>query len=1486
MSVQTVTSVAGTSLPNHEPLLLPNLRRALCHLYSLNSTQSPSNFQADANFYLMEFQSRNIRRQIRSLHQRERDSSDQDVTLDKKSETLSNDISRLDRGSSFYASLPLLLCSRSLSHEAERIFCSQTILHRLRRMKVSEAIDWEIEFHNMGRISSHPSSLPPHTFSDKSPKYWAEFVKFHGENLSSFHITFLGQVLNSYYQETWCCNNNSLPPSYESGMGLEERVKGEMCLLILASAAYFTVFSHIVETELRNRTAGNISHPTTSQYADVGSTLHNLSSAMALIAVRIRYTPASTSPAISTPIVSLLVKALEHVGNIASSLSLEQIISQTNENPSQQQSFHQMLSNEKDRIHKLAFNQCICDGLASVTDALLGSPGGARGRLSIELRCLQAAGLELRNPETGIQLLKDALLCVLGSCNNESDESLDKLLLQRQVLRVCERWAKFLPLPMNFVEETMPLVVHVLGNFPSSPVTNELSPIATIAFNYLIRIYEGACMTIDEIIAASVGLSRSNPKQQQGHKRSNKSKKRHKERLQAAVNHGDTVSVEQAERELHHRGEVACRTAALSWEIVQPFMTKSLEFAQSISSEIVLLEGEGPIGCMCVCASACLPHLIKYHSQTSSFFGESTSVFFDRIIEALKLVCCHSNGSIRALSFEHVVKIHSTLLESTRNYNVALSELESSAMRGILDCVLGLASMCAYPPMYFSDLTLDNDENLEIERNDVRDVLRSITSFGNSDRQSMPLLVFMSLDFILQDCADRIESGGNALPHETILHTLSSLAKPLNCLGRTMASKNDSAEQSTNKMLFKAIVCLRVICSRLLDAFSCQISMCDIIPIGRLACIAIASFSPLLSSIAKKMKNIQFVSEHMKLEFEKALGLFFLTAITCVANIPELIAESTLETSKYDIRGAMRGPGGEDHVGVIALKRCVEESDVLALAVLKNASLAKGVTITSIIEDLSSVHEMLYNVELERGPSVLYGKGVAPRSRRVLLASLSRLAIISINNFTECTEPITNKLHQLLQRPLAAIRLASERTDISHAEKIFQLCEASFDLSSFPSSVISSLLSDTVQNQDHAAATKEIKGLINTCVSAYAFISNNDCEPSTATIQWGRLRGSISYLLYVSANPDFSPLTASSITALNRAECEAIAVQCSAGPQSHSSIFNDSVICDEVVAAGIFIIVIRDALENIHKALRKENSPKEQVDCNISGCVSTLIGSKDSVFSVLSSDNPEPHHGFYTDPRPTVSEAWFLAMISLLSIYDRAQWSILNNQFAKKLTYETLALCVHLLLLKPLERKESNNNQNDAFGMSLDGPQSLAMIEFIHMALATGPDIFNSIAEQYESRLQIDFGNLTQSLQCNPGYMGGSIICAALFRGSSGALPPWVIESVPKLYATLFATCGSGENFCSIIMGGANLKLKHEFASIRGGRKLAGYFFDTMSANEMQKFLSKTKDICLQEDNKKWRNFKVLLKGVCGGKKKATSFNLKPQPTDWECIRI
>ena len=82
-----------------EPILLPKFSKAISHLYSLDKNCNAAS-QKQAHEYLIEFQSRNIRRKVISLHQKRRDAQSDVSTV------LVPDIDT--NGSSFYASLPLL----------------------------------------------------------------------------------------------------------------------------------------------------------------------------------------------------------------------------------------------------------------------------------------------------------------------------------------------------------------------------------------------------------------------------------------------------------------------------------------------------------------------------------------------------------------------------------------------------------------------------------------------------------------------------------------------------------------------------------------------------------------------------------------------------------------------------------------------------------------------------------------------------------------------------------------------------------------------------------------------------------------------------------------------------------------------------------------------------------------------------------------------------------------------------------------------------------------------------------------------------------------------------------------------------------------------------------------------------------------------------------------------------------------------------------
>lgn len=100
---------------------------------------------------------------------------------------------------------------------------------------------------------------------------------------------------------------------------------------------------------------------------------------------------------------------------------------------------------------------------------------------------------------------------------------------------------------------------------------------------------------------------------------------------------------------------------------------------------------------------------------------------------------------------------------------------------------MGLASTCGYPAVYFDDLAANSDEDLEIERNDVRDLLRAVAGSGESGSTFSPLssgappigATLKLLLRLLQACEHSILSSRqhHQLFEETVIHAFSALGK-------------------------------------------------------------------------------------------------------------------------------------------------------------------------------------------------------------------------------------------------------------------------------------------------------------------------------------------------------------------------------------------------------------------------------------------------------------------------------------------------------------------------------------------------------------------------------------------------------------------------------------------------------------------------------------------------------------------------------------
>jgi len=1047
-----------------EPVLLSQLRTALDHLYFISNSTN----RHEAHSYLIDFQSRNVRRKVTSLYQRKRDSDQNDLSteLPADGDTM---------GSSFYASLPFLLYTTP-SHETERLFCAQTILHRLRRMKTSEAIDVEMEFHDSPTMNVNVLAqqvlLNANANNETSHlQYWREFVKFHGEQLSSFHMNLLGKVLQRYF-----LNWNGAGGGVTSASDLEEKLKGEIALLVLATVSYLNAYAHAASASVVAANGGK------EGGSHVGPLLDTLSSAMALVALRLRHTSASVASntvASSTPIVTLIVQAFQSVLEFASTQYHHDLLPGVIVGD---ESMSQFLHQQNGTLHQRALSECLCVALASIPDAILGSPGGARGRLSVDPKCIMATNAELRCEVTGVGLLKEVIVRLMEGSSGDQQGS---LYMQHQVLIASERWARFVPLPLDFVQYTLSTAISNISNGISPGA--ELSSFEKTFCAYLIRIYESACMSVDQIIASAAGLSAesSSASHQLGRKKqSSKSKKRHQERLEEVVN-GDNLKRQEAEREVYTRGVAAVHTAMWTWDGMNGLFLKTLEVMSASPDGVV--EGEGPVGLICACVSACLPHFIR-HGPISEDASHSTALF-GLVVEALKMICSNDNVSVRALAFEHIVAVHKALAQNSKSAN--LNDVEVMAIQSICECSFILSNKCAYPVGYFMNLARNNDEALEIERNDVRDVLRAVSSLEDCGDQ-LPHVSLIILDRIVQHCAEGVSehNAESLLPPETIIHTLSAPAKSLQRMAQTLQDHSDSNRPLAEKIINSALDCLTTYCGKLLEAFSQSLPMAETLPVSRLICLTVASFTPFFAIMAKAIHSLQ---DNLRVKVQRAIGLAILAIAASITNIPELIAASTLDNTRYDIRGAMRAPGGEDHCGCIALMRIVKAGEQLTLASLEYAALASSASIISTYIELAKVYAGLHRAETERPPGQIHGSGVTPKSRRDYLTSMTKIGLVTMKAHPDTSEQISSELKALFHKPVDVILSCNQRSELTDAQKIFLLCEACFDLSAFPPLFCKELF---VAN---GYGTRATEILIEACASGFSHATNE--EPSESIVQ-------------------------------------------------------------------------------------------------------------------------------------------------------------------------------------------------------------------------------------------------------------------------------------------------------------------------------------------------------------------------------------------------
>ena len=172
----------------------------------------------------------------------------------------------------------------------------------------------------------------------------------------------------------------------------------------------------------------------------------------------------------------------------------------------------------------------------------------------------------------------------------------------------------------------------------------------------------------------------------------------------------------------------------------------------------------------------------------------------------------------------------------------------------------------------------------------MRDVARSVCALdarASAVGETLPSMLI--LDHIVGACDTAVRGSPEVLPPETAVHILSSLAKPLNRLGKNYQERPSVTERA---IVRRSLLALHSVCDQLISSFESH-SLPQILPLSRLALMATASLSPLFGSLAM-MKDVSDTEKDTITTFKRTLLASLHHSLLSTANIPELMAESTL----------------------------------------------------------------------------------------------------------------------------------------------------------------------------------------------------------------------------------------------------------------------------------------------------------------------------------------------------------------------------------------------------------------------------------------------------------------------------------------------------------------------------------------------------------------------------------------------------------------
>lgn len=1596
-----------------EPFLLNNLRKALSILYR-TSSPNPKDLE-EANTFLIELKSRNCARKIRSKKQQQQ--QQQQKNPSQKVLNKQKDISEDCYGSSWLACV-VLLCSNDC-HETERLFAAQTLSYRLRHMNIEDAIDFELE---------------PFLLLQNNCDWY--------NGLYEWLNTYYPQLTQVIYFDA---GGKELNSSSSSKKGTTQ------IITMISISILFVLSQHNIGTGAD--VSMIINHPF----------LVELGFALSIAATRIKY---------NKPHQAIMANNKKKQNNNNNTNNIPQQNQQNNESIlSVLTSAYQKCISHLSILQSSPFKEhivgiALCHTVSQLPDSLLGSIGGARGKLSLEKNLLYQANSEIRTYGTTYLISQDclapfiSLACAYSSSSRTNNSTADtntlvvdiQEVLQISLVYTFQKFAQHIPLNTHLVSQIVPsfILPLFLSTTQEQNIVNKKKKshhlIQESILSFLQSIFDMACYTPEQILAFSSGisiLSSSNHTSKDkgkltGGKKgkvasmknsaSKTTKKRYEKRLNN-LSQSENNPLGIATLESEQQKQVAMQIAIY---FMSHFETLLVALNSHHEKEKDEEQKERILDVVCSCCSACLPYIIQLilhddmnnnNTQQQQQIINAASELFPKMLDLLQQqICCSNSTRIRYLAISPIFSLYSEATSHTlQTLNANQDALLNYSLQGIFSCVMTLAEKCAYPHNYFHPNYLGEevDEELERERNDIRDLLRLVTTTPqqqttkqNNDSHLNIIFALELLNRIVQVCHDAVNkietnnNNNNEMPSEVVLHALSALAKPLNKLTSTVLSmtNNNNNNHSQHKQYYIEKGCETIQFTMQTLLKSSQIlnqgfattnmtsSVTIMLPISRLLCIGIASLAPMFSNLL--MTSTPPTNNNNNNEnFLHMLQILQNTARECLISsihmafqstllIPEILHPFDVSDGSNDIRGAMHTPGGEDHVGALLIMRLCNEANICThLFTNENDQ-------TQFLNELSNLVNQLSDIEIKRGYGVNHGQGVIPKSKRILIESASRVAVMFCSSSSSSSTPPSSSLPVNVQNILygmmniyldqiLALLSSGQQHPPMTKEVYYYGCEACFSLAAFSNEILMTRFLTEQNSRDgvNDRLCRAIDILVLMCINgsnnAFATTNNNNnnaSEREEIFHQFGRFRASLVTLfrsLFISSTSlsEYPEHLLEAFLFLIDTECKAITKG-----KPFSEIFQPECIGEDVLLGGAFIQVISEVLSylfsvdsstattggkkkkkkaNQKKSIekKKKNTDNNNQNTNQKKVTQLLFLSDKASASYKSAIfSNAVKQDFEEDPRPSTIEALYGAMNVLIQNYESFDGALLLD----KILCESASMALYLILSKPIP--SSNNNKNsqvmdsdinekdkDNGTASLDGPQTLIMLDFLHEFLNlsnNNNNTNNKLLEKFgETQLEETFSAIIkfptddninmhnlhnhQNHEKNIMRRVGALFSAVFLRGVSGSLPPWSIESIPELYKSLFSFTTSSfsstrnnnkknqqndsvDFFCSMIEMSMDIQFCNGNNNNNNGEKgktiVAGPFIQSMSQNARQKFLKQTNQTASatftsnknnsNKEDEEWRRFKTLIKNTCGGKKKETSYNLKPSYSLWECDRV